>query len=150
MHVAQNPKWAADTKNGLPRLVPIHPRIAACARSLKQATPKITIQRAFERARRDVEMSHLHFHDLRHSAASALVNAGVDLFTVGRILGHRDTRSTQRYAHLAVASLASAVKKTEQKIPTAKTKMPAWLAGTSLQSKMLGGGCHSHQQRNPL
>ncbi|WP_425495197.1 tyrosine-type recombinase/integrase [Pandoraea horticolens] len=114
--------WLADTKNGLPRLVPIHSRIAACARSLKQATPKITIQRAFERARRDVEMPHLHFHDPRHSAASALVNAGVDLFTVGRILGHRDTRSTQRYAHLAVDSLASAVNKIGQKNPHRKNK----------------------------
>ncbi|WP_174978697.1 tyrosine-type recombinase/integrase [Pandoraea terrigena] len=130
----------------MPRLGPIHPRIAACARSLKQATPKITTQRAFERARREMEMPHLHFHDLRHSATSALVNAGVDLFTVGRILGHRDARSTQRSAHLAVDSLASAVNKIRQEVPTAQTKMPAVLAGTSLQSQMLGGegGIRTH------
>lgn len=99
-----------DTKNGQPRIVPIHPRIAHCAKRMEPG-PKITIQRAFMRARRIANLDHIHFHDLRHSAASELINAGVDLYTVGRILGHKDSRSTQRYAHLAVGTLAAAVGK---------------------------------------
>ncbi|MBU4609191.1 site-specific integrase [Achromobacter sp. GG226] len=99
-----------DTKNGAPRIVPIHPRIAFCARRMPTG-PNITIQRAFERARTRAGLPHVHFHDLRHSAASELINAGVDLYTVGRVLGHKDPRSTQRYSHLAVDTLAAAIGK---------------------------------------
>jgi site-specific recombinase XerD len=35
----------------------------------------------------------------------------VDLYSVGRVLGHRDSRSTQRYSHLTADSLAAAVGK---------------------------------------
>jgi site-specific recombinase XerD len=38
-----------------------------------------------------------------------MVNAGVDLYTVGKVLGHRDQRSTARYAHLTHATLTAAV-----------------------------------------
>jgi site-specific recombinase XerD len=58
-----------------------------------------------------VGMDDTTFHDMRHSAASEMVNAGVDLFTVGAVLGHRDARSTQRYAHLEQAALKAAVGK---------------------------------------
>lgn len=100
-----------DSKNGDRRAVPVHPKIAHLLRHLPITAPKITIQRAWERARDAVELGDVHFHDLRHSAASEMVNAGVDLYTVGRVLGHRDARSTQRYAHLAHETLAAAVSK---------------------------------------
>ncbi|PZQ78242.1 MAG: hypothetical protein DI563_00855 [Variovorax paradoxus] len=110
-------RWMLDdSKNGMPRMVPIHPRVAICARKLRP-TPeakllkKITVQRCWQKARAKVGREDLHFHDLRHSAASELVNAGVDLYTVGRVLGHKDSRSTQRYAHLAVQTLTAAVVK---------------------------------------
>lgn len=41
------------------------------------------------------------YHDLRHHAASRLVMSGVDVYSVSRVLGHRDTRMTARYAHLS-------------------------------------------------
>ena len=53
----------------------------------------------------------LRVHDLRHSAASAMVSSGVDLLTVGRILGHRDHKSTMRYSHLADDALLAAVER---------------------------------------
>lgn len=100
-----------DTKNGNPRVVPIHPRVAVCARNFDRSTPKITIQRNWERARDKAGLQGMHFHDWRHSAASQLINAGVDLYTVGRVLGHKDSRSTARYSHLALDALTAAVGK---------------------------------------
>lgn len=100
-----------DSKNGDRRAVPVHPKIAHLVGRLPITAPKITIQRAWERARDRAKLGAVHFHDLRHSAASEMVNAGVDLYTVGRVLGHRDARSTQRYSHLTADTLAAAVKK---------------------------------------
>lgn len=113
----RGPNWHLDdTKNGNPRIVPIHPRVAVCARHFDRKTPKITIQRNWERAREKAGLHGMHFHDWRHSAASELINAGVDLYTVGRILGHKDSRSTQRYAHLALDALTTAVAKIGRKV----------------------------------
>lgn len=47
----------------------------------------------------------LVFHSLRHSAASWLVQEGVPLFTVQRLLGHQTAALTERYSHLAPANL---------------------------------------------
>lgn len=106
-----------DTKNGDVRAVPPHPKIAHLVDRLPLKTSKSTIQHAFARARAAAGMPEVHFHDLRHSAASAMVNAGVNLYVVGQILGHRDPRSTKRYAHLNAATLAAAVGTIGQKRP---------------------------------
>lgn len=96
-----------DTKNGEPRHVPIHPKINCCAHI---ALPdQSAISRHFRAARRSLDMDWLHFHDLRHSAASEMINAGVDLYTVGAVLGHKSAVSTKRYAHLATASIRHAL-----------------------------------------
>jgi integrase len=50
------------------------------------------------------------FHELRHTYASHLANAGIDLLTISKLLGHSDTRITAKhYAHLADKTLADAV-----------------------------------------
>jgi len=46
-------------------------------------------------------LEDVRIHDCRHSYASHAVMGGLDLYTVGRLLGHADTGSTERYAHLA-------------------------------------------------
>lgn len=50
----------------------------------------------------------LHLHDLRHSYASAVVSAGNSLYAVQKLLGHAAPTMTQRYAHLADATLRAA------------------------------------------
>lgn len=50
-------------------------------------------------------------HDLRHAFAGSLVSGGVSLYAVGELLGHRDPRTTKRYAALAPGALKEAVGK---------------------------------------
>jgi integrase len=56
---------------------------------------------AFKKHIRAAELpDEIHFHSLRHTFASWLVQDGVSLFQVGRLLGHTDTKTTEIYAHL--------------------------------------------------
>jgi len=100
-----------DTKNGQRRLVPVHPAVSHIARRWPLKVAGRTVQGQFARAAATLGYTDLHFHDLRHSAASGMINAGVDLYTVGGVLGHKSSQSTQRYAHLKTASLQSAIAK---------------------------------------
>lgn len=103
----------ADTKNSTARTVPIHPALAPHVRVWPQraAPHPDTVSHQFIAAAARCGLHDVTFHDLRHSAASALINAGVDLHTVGAILGHKSPISTKRYAHLTQASLAAAIGK---------------------------------------
>jgi Site-specific recombinase XerD len=50
----------------------------------------------------------VRIHDLRHSFASFLINAGRSLYEVQKILSHIHIRTTQRYAHLSQDTLLAA------------------------------------------
>jgi integrase len=52
-------------------------------------------------ALREAELGPLRIHDLRHTYASTLIQAGVPLEEIGRLLGHVSPLTTRRYAHLA-------------------------------------------------
>ena len=64
----------------------------------------------------------MRFHDLRHTFISHLVMAGVDLTTVQKLAGHRDIKTTMRYAHLAPDHLRSAAEKIDPDGPYMDTK----------------------------
>jgi integrase len=68
-------------------------------------------ERWFERCVREAKVPDFHWHDLRHTFASRLVMAGVDLRTVQELLGHKSILMTMRYAHLAPAHLRDAVER---------------------------------------
>jgi len=70
--------------------------------------PYVSFYYAWDTARRAAGLSDVRVHDLRHSFASFLVNAGRSLYEVQRILGHAQISTTQRYAHLSQESLLSA------------------------------------------
>jgi integrase len=101
-----------DTKNGQPRMVPVHHRVGHLVRGhWPPQVTKWTVSKEVKAALRDEGLGHARLHDLRHSAASEMINAGVDLYTVGGVLGHKSAVSTARYAHLAQERLREAVGK---------------------------------------
>ncbi|MCB4862724.1 tyrosine-type recombinase/integrase [Sphingobium sp. PNB] len=116
-------QWLIPTsKTGKARHVPLSqpavaileavPRFDKCRYVLpnpETKLPFVSIKHAWQTARDEAKLPGLRLHDLRHSAASAMVNAGIDLFAVGRVLGHADHKSTMRYSHLAHDTLLAAV-----------------------------------------
>lgn len=115
--------WFIPTsKTGKARHVPLSqpaldlirqlPRFDKCPYLLpnpRTRKPFTDLKHPWETAREAAGLDGLRIHDLRHSAASFMINAGIDLFAVGRILGHADHQSTQRYSHLAAETLMRAV-----------------------------------------
>lgn len=70
--------------------------------------PYHSVFHAWDKARKAAGLPDVRMHDLRHSAASNLVNSGQSLYVVGSILGHAQTKTTARYAHLANETLLAA------------------------------------------
>jgi integrase len=77
------------------------------------------LQKAWERVREDAGFPGLRLHDLRHSFASFAVADGQSLFMVAKLLGHKQTRTTERYAHLAADPILAAADQTANRIAAA-------------------------------
>jgi integrase len=97
-------RWAIfpRTKNGEARGVPLIPAVVAELEKLRQAADKNAIHvfpqdmtRAWHTAARRARLIDFRFHDLRHSAASHLVQTGANLIEIATLLGHKDIRMTQ-------------------------------------------------------
>ena len=67
--------------------------------------------RRWEAMRTLAGLDGVRIHDCRHTLASHAVMSGLDLYTVGRLLGHSDTASTERYAHLADSHVREAARR---------------------------------------
>lgn len=79
---------------------------------------------AFMRALAKAGIKDFRFHDLRHTYASDLVMAGVDIFTVSKLLGHSNVKTTMIYAHLAPDHAKAEMAKYQQYLEaTRDTKM---------------------------
>jgi integrase len=75
-----------------------------------------TLGRPLARAIKRSGVKRIRFHDLRHTAASHLVMAGVPIKTVQEILGHSDLAMTLRYAHLTPETREEAMVRLEEKV----------------------------------
>jgi integrase len=61
----------------------------------------INLQKPWRRLRAKADLDDVRIHDLRHSFASVAASAGMSLPIIGKLLGHTQASTTQRYAHLA-------------------------------------------------
>ena len=73
--------------------------------------PITSIKKAWNKVVSDAGIKNLRWHDLRHDFASKLVMKGVSLYTVQRLLGHKNTEQTMKYAHLAADYIAESVRR---------------------------------------
>ena len=76
--------------------------------------PIESVRKAFNSACRSAGINNLRFHDLRHTFATRLVLAGVDLVTVSRLLGHSTMHMTMRYSHPTPEALKNAVSRLDK------------------------------------
>lgn len=113
------------SKNGMRRTIPInsvvYERLAAkqaatganegrvFSSPLRNELKVRFLAREFCEARDRAGIPGFRFHDLRHTFAARLVQQGVDLYKVQRLLGHKTQHMTQRYAHHSPESLRDGV-----------------------------------------
>lgn len=116
--------YIPKTKSGVPRWVPLNAAARAALETLREASTSELIcpgdaanfqRRVFVPACERAGLVNLHWHDLRHTFASRLVMAGVDLSAVQKLLGHSTITMTTRYAHLTPGHLRDAVAKIERR-----------------------------------
>jgi integrase len=93
---------AGNTKTLRERAVPIVPALRPWLKLLPLAINFEGLKTGFRRAREAASLTHITFHDLRHSCASLLINMGTPLEVVRDILGHTSVKTTERYAHLLI------------------------------------------------
>jgi integrase len=106
---------AGYAKSGKARHIPLNSEAMAVLKQWKKQQPEgrlfnvLGVAKAWGALMTAAKLEDFRFHDLRHTFASKLVMAGVDLNTVRELLGHGDIKMTLRYAHLAPAHKQAAV-----------------------------------------
>lgn len=100
------------TKSGKARKIPISNKLEATLKELfatsdniyvfiNPATnkPYVDIKKSFKTLLKQAQITNFRFHDLRHTAATRMVESGIDLVVAQEILGHANIQTTMRYAH---------------------------------------------------
>ena len=119
-----------NTKAGKARIVPLSDTATALLMKLRKKKrspyafanpitlkPYKSIYYSWHTARKEAGLDDVRIHDLRHSFASSLVNAGRSLYEVQTLLGHTQIKTTQRYAHLSTTSLRAASNEVSLAVP---------------------------------
>jgi len=102
-----------ETKNGERRDVPLSSRAREAIKTLPRQisgalfpVQPATLTQAFRRAAAKAGLDNLHFHDLRHEAASRLAERGLSIMEISSITGHKTLQMLKRYTHLKAEDLA--------------------------------------------
>ena len=120
-----------DSKTG-PRSVPLTPEAAGVLAGIARvpgnpwviASPRsdghlFSLQRSWGLVRERAGLDDVRLHDLRHSFASRALALGESLPMIGKLLGHGQVQTTERYAHLARASVKASAAKVADSIGAA-------------------------------
>ncbi len=103
---------STNTKNAKTRTIPIVPPVRKWLKHVPIGINFEGLKSGFRRAREAAGMEYVTYHDLRRSCGTIMIQAGVDLYVVSRILGHSTVTVTQaRYAHMQVETLRAGMKK---------------------------------------
>jgi integrase len=117
----KNVAYTGITKNGDRKTTPLLPKVVDellkhqgpinqyIFYSERVPTQPFCFEHRWREALKESKVKDFHFHDLRHSCASYLVQSHATLVEVADILGHRDLRTTRRYAHLGTEHKAQVV-----------------------------------------
>jgi integrase len=76
--------------------------IAGHSAGMPDEKPRADLKKPWAAIAGRAGISDVHLHDLRHTFASVGAGDGMSLLTIGKLLGHADAATTQRYAHLHV------------------------------------------------
>ncbi len=79
-------------------------------------TTPLSIQKVWRRVKSEAGLSDFRLHDLRHNFASEAASSGQSLYIVGKLLGHSQHQTTQRYAHLSANPVRAAADQTSSAI----------------------------------
>ena len=113
-------KPAATTKQRLEHRVPVSKAVTGLLSdriptstspyifAAQNGAPLTDVKRTWAAVCKTAKLDQLRLHDLRHTFASLLVSQGQSLPVIGAMLGHTQTQTTARYAHLFDDSLANA------------------------------------------
>lgn len=86
------------------RKVPLHPKLEDILKECKdegKCFNTVNFSDLFKDIRKEAKMGHFRFHDFRHTFAALMIKAGVDLYTLSKILGHSSiVITTKLYGHL--------------------------------------------------
>jgi len=94
------------------QIVPLHRKASKIATRLPLGIGDRQLREAWQKAREATGID-CRWHDLRHTCASWLVQAGVPIYTVCEFLGHSSVATTKRYAHLAPTHLQDAIRQVQ-------------------------------------
>jgi len=86
--------------------------------------PYVGLRKVFLQACKLAKLKNVRIHDLRHSFASFAVAGGATLFVTGKILGHKQARATEVYAHLDDDPLKAAANRISKRIAAATRNQP--------------------------
>lgn len=103
---------AGNTKTLRTRTIPIVPPLRPWLAFVPLGINFEGLKSGFRRARVAAEMPWVTFHDLRRSCGTLMIQAGVDLYVVSKVLGHSSVAVTQsRYAHLQIEEMRAGMNK---------------------------------------
>jgi integrase len=108
---------ALDVLKRLPRVAE-NPHVIVGGRKDKALTLS-GLEQVWQRIRTRARLEDVRLHDLRHSFASVAAAAGNSLLIIGTLLGHAQSATTQRYAHLSADPLRAASSRIGRRIAAA-------------------------------